>query len=179
MDEDTKLPTRRNLFGGSCWRRSQRHHRGHQWSAIQEGQNESTSAHGSGEGATSNQVRSSEQRVSDAERDAVIRDLGEHFEAGRLDLAEFKERSEQAIRSRTRRDLSEVSTDLPSLAKASVERRDHLRVRPRMMIAIVIVAIFAVTVSNFGFEFHHHYWFPWFLVPLAFFVSWRFRWSRW
>lgn len=124
-------------------------------------------------------MRSSDQRVADVDRDDVIRDLSEHFEAGRLDLAEFKERSEQAMRSRTRRDLSEVSTDLPSLAKASIERHRRLRIRPWMFVAFVIVGVFAVTVSHFAFGFHHPYWFPWFLIPLAFFVSWRFRWSRW
>ena len=31
-------------------------------------------------------------RVSDAERDAVVTELGEHFQQGRLDQAEFDER---------------------------------------------------------------------------------------
>ncbi len=179
MDEDTKRPTRRNLYGGFCRRGSQRHHDGHQLSTIPEGHNDSTSALSIFYGAASNQASSSDQRVSDVERDAVIRELSEHFEAGRLDLAEFKERSEHAIRSRTLRNLSEVLTDLPSLAKASVERRDRFRVRPGMFVAIVIVGVFAVTVSNFATGFHHPFWFPWFLIPLAFFVTWRFRWSRW
>jgi len=179
MDEDTKRPTRRNSFGGFCWPGSQRHHRGHQWYAIQDRHDDWTSAQNSDPGGSSYHASSGDQRVADVDRDAVIRDLSQHFQAGRLDLAEFKERTEQAIRSRTRRDLSEVVADLPSLVVASVERRDRLRIRPWIFIAIVIVAIFAVTVSNFASGFHHPFWFPWFLIPLAFFVSWRFRWSRW
>ena len=34
-------------------------------------------------------------RVSDAERDAVVTELGEHFQQGRLDHAEFDERVTQ------------------------------------------------------------------------------------
>jgi hypothetical protein len=69
-------------------------------------------------------------------------------------------------------------TDLPSLANASIERRDRLRIRPWIFIAIAFVVVFAVKVSNFAFGSHHSYWFPWFLIPLAFFITWRFRWSR-
>jgi len=107
-------------------------------------------------------------QVAVVDRDAVIRDLSLRFQAGRLDLAEFKERTEQAICSRTHRDLSEVLADLPTQPKGSVERRDRLRIRPWIFIAIVIVGAFVVTVSNFASGFHHPYWFPWFLIPLAF-----------
>lgn len=36
-------------------------------------------------------------RVSDAERDAVVTELGEHFQQGRLDQAEFDERMTKAL----------------------------------------------------------------------------------
>jgi hypothetical protein len=40
-------------------------------------------------------------RASDADRDAVVADLGEHFQAGRLTLAEFDERTDRALAART------------------------------------------------------------------------------
>lgn len=178
MDEMTRPPTRRNVYEGFCWRGSQRHYRRHQWSAIQERHDDSTFEQSSDHVGSFNQASGSDQRVADVDRDAVIRDLNQHFQAGRLDLAEFDERTEQALRSRTRRDLNEVLTDLPSLANASIERRDRLRIRPWIFIAIAFVVVFAVTVSNFAFGSHHSYWFPWFLIPLAFFITWRFRWRR-
>jgi hypothetical protein len=52
-------------------------------------------------------------RVSDAERDAVAHELGQHFQDGRLDQAEFDERVTAAIAAKTNRDLDEVLTDLP------------------------------------------------------------------
>lgn len=55
-----------------------------------------------------------ELRASDAERDQVATELGEHFQAGRLDQAEFDERLTQALRARTRGDLAVLLRDLPS-----------------------------------------------------------------
>jgi hypothetical protein len=52
-------------------------------------------------------------RVSDAERDAVASELGQHFQDGRLDKAEFDERVTAAMAAKTERDLDEVLTDLP------------------------------------------------------------------
>jgi len=52
-------------------------------------------------------------RASDAERDEVAAELGEHFQAGRLDQAEFDDRVTVALRARTRRDLGALLTDLP------------------------------------------------------------------
>jgi hypothetical protein len=54
-----------------------------------------------------------ELRASDAERDLVAAELGEHYQAGRLDQAEFDERVSAALRARTRRDLSGLLADLP------------------------------------------------------------------
>src|SRR2546430_1328213 len=54
-----------------------------------------------------------DMRVSDAERDAVVTELGEHFGQGRLDQAEFDERVTKALSARTGRDLSGLLADLP------------------------------------------------------------------
>jgi hypothetical protein len=53
-------------------------------------------------------------RVSDAERDAALAELSEHFQAGRLTQEEFDERSGRALSARTGNDLRELFTDLPA-----------------------------------------------------------------
>src|SRR5215469_9747836 len=57
-------------------------------------------------------------RVSDAERDAVVTELGEHFQQGRLDQVEFDERVTQALAARTESDLSALLADLPPTREA-------------------------------------------------------------
>jgi uncharacterized membrane protein len=52
-------------------------------------------------------------RVSDAERQAVTDRLAEHFASGRLDQAEFDERSTRAMTAKTRADLNGLFDDLP------------------------------------------------------------------
>jgi hypothetical protein len=53
-------------------------------------------------------------RASDADRDAVLAELGEHFQAGRLTLEEFDERSDLALRARTHGELADLTSDLPA-----------------------------------------------------------------
>lgn len=52
-------------------------------------------------------------RIGDAERDAAVRDLGEHYAAGRLSEEEHAERTEQAYAARTQQDLDALFADLP------------------------------------------------------------------
>jgi hypothetical protein len=52
-------------------------------------------------------------RVSDADRDRVLAELSEHFQAGRLTAEELDERSGRALQARTGRDLAVLLTDLP------------------------------------------------------------------
>ncbi len=53
------------------------------------------------------------QRISDAERDAAVEMLRQHFEAGRLDPSEFAERMETALSARFASDLAPLFVDLP------------------------------------------------------------------
>lgn len=55
-------------------------------------------------------------RASDADRDVVLAELGEHFQAGRLTADELEERTGQALQARTFGDLARLTADLPSLA---------------------------------------------------------------
>jgi hypothetical protein len=54
-------------------------------------------------------------RVSDLERRAVVDELREHFGAGRLDLAEFEDRTNAALVARVRGELEPLLDDLPEL----------------------------------------------------------------
>ena len=53
-------------------------------------------------------------RVSDAERDVVLRTLGDHAAVGRLTLDELEERSGRALVAKTRGELAALTTDLPA-----------------------------------------------------------------
>lgn len=55
-------------------------------------------------------------RVSDAERDATVRALGEHAAAGRLTLDELEDRAGQALAAGTRGELAALTRDLPQQA---------------------------------------------------------------
>src|SRR5215470_18865594 len=57
--------------------------------------------------------RDASMRVSDAERDATLKILGEHAAVGRLSLDELEERCERALTVRTRGELSGLTSDLP------------------------------------------------------------------
>lgn len=54
-----------------------------------------------------------DMRVSDAQRDAVASELGQHFQDGRLDQDEYDKRLTAALTAKTQRDLDELLTDLP------------------------------------------------------------------
>jgi hypothetical protein len=52
-------------------------------------------------------------RVSDAEREATLKTLGDHAAVGRLSLDELEERAGQALTVRTRGELTALTSDLP------------------------------------------------------------------
>lgn len=60
-----------------------------------------------------NNIKDGNLRVSDKEREQVAAILREHYTAGRLDLAEFEDRTEKVYASRTYADLAELTRDLP------------------------------------------------------------------
>jgi hypothetical protein len=68
---------------------------------------------------TDNDLRAA-MRASDADRDAVLADLSEHFQAGRLTAAELDERTGQALAARTWGELSELLVDLPATLPAAL-----------------------------------------------------------
>jgi hypothetical protein len=115
-------------------------------------------------------------RVSDADRDAVVTELGRHFQAGRLDAAELDDRTGLALRAKVRGDLDPLLADLPRAAAgpppASAPGRPPLaRALVPVLIAAVLVTA-ALTAGALHAGWHHQWgagvgWWPvWWLIPL-------------
>jgi hypothetical protein len=67
-------------------------------------------------------VTTPDLRIGDAERDAALAALGEHFAAGRLTREEYDERSEAVWTARTVTGLDVLFEDLPSAGRTSAGR---------------------------------------------------------
>src|SRR3954453_5345217 len=52
-------------------------------------------------------------RIGNREREAAVRELGEHFAEGRLDPEEYEQRASAAYAARTADDLAPLFADLP------------------------------------------------------------------
>jgi hypothetical protein len=96
-------------------------------------------------------------RASDTDRDAVLAELGEHFQAGRLTADELEERTGQALQARTFGDLARLTADLPSAAtaRAAAGPRSGAVTRPggRVRLAPLLLSLVAVAlVANTLFE---------------------------
>jgi len=88
-------------------------------------------------------------RVSDAERDRAVVELGEAFKAGRITREEFDQRSTQAFSARTGRALTATLADLPldlarvddAQAEIATRRRGDSYIVPRLTVAASLTAI--------------------------------------
>jgi hypothetical protein len=115
-------------------------------------------------------------RVSDAERDAVVTELGEHFGQGRLDQAEFDERVTKALSARTGRDLGGLLADLPPAREDSSALQPGTRLPgPLLLVPLLTAAILIAGIAAGG---AYHLWVAWplwWLVPI---MVLRFSWWR-
>ena len=80
--------------------------------------------------ATSPAVARRDVRVSDKERHAVVDELRVHFGEGRIDLAEFEERTNAALTARVKGDLVPLLDDLPYLRTLPMASGPPVRERP-------------------------------------------------
>lgn len=95
-------------------------------------------------------------RVSDADRDRAVAELSEHFEAGRLTAEELDERTGQALRARTGKDLADLFADLPrhqdppagTVTGQGPAKPPGLARRPPVRIAIAALALAALIGSH-------------------------------
>jgi DUF1707 SHOCT-like domain len=65
-------------------------------------------------------------RVSDEDRERAVRELREHFAAGRLSEEELSERVQAVYQARTDRDLDALRADLPRLPVTREEQKAEL-----------------------------------------------------
>jgi hypothetical protein len=124
-------------------------------------------------------------RVSDAERDVVAAELGEHFQDGRLNQDEFTERLGAALEARTRGDLSRLMTDLPprepgqDVRPAPPAAAGH----PAPYLPLVAPLLFAVLIAagvagHAGPHGPHHWGGPWPLLWLWWAIPAAIVWMR-
>jgi hypothetical protein len=108
-------------------------------------------------------------RASDADRDAVLSDLSEHFQAGRLAAGEFEERTGQALAARTLGELRELLADLPAARPAAATPSGTRswpasgRAAPRLIAALAGMGIAAAVLVHAA---HGGWGFIWLLLPV-------------
>jgi hypothetical protein len=92
-------------------------------------------------------------RVSDADRDRALSELGVAFQAGRLTADEFDQRSGQAVAARTGQELTALLADLPveravaTRATAPEQDRGVLATRIVMGAAAATAVVFAAAAA--------------------------------
>jgi Domain of unknown function (DUF1707) len=126
--------------------------------------------------AATSQYAPGDLRVSDADRDQALAELSEHYQAGRLTLEEFEERSEQALRAKTARDLMGLFTDLPRSQARTAGAVSVPDARPRLpaaraiTAAVALGAVLIVVLLNRTGLGHHGFVIPVPLIVLLFVV---------
>ena len=82
-------------------------------------------------------------RIGDAEREAAVAALGEHYVAGRLTAEEHDQRTTQAFAARVEADLWPLFGDLPPLPAAhrSRSRRLQIGLAPVLLVVIALVVL--------------------------------------
>jgi len=68
-------------------------------------------------------------RISDDDRERAVREIQEHFAAGRLTQDELDERVQAAYRARTQNELGTIRRDLPRLPPSPAQRKAQLAER--------------------------------------------------
>lgn len=120
-------------------------------------------------------------RVSDAERDAVVAELGEHFQQGRLNQAEFDERMTQALAARTESDLSGLMADLPPLREPSIAPQPRTWA-PRLpfLLPLLFATVLIAGSTTHGWHGGWVLWPLWWVIPIIVlrFAWWRRGWRR-
>jgi hypothetical protein len=127
--------------------------------------------------ATLENYPAAEMRASDADRDAVLSELSEHFQAGRLTAEEFDERAGQALAARTYGELRDLLRDLPSTrprprasaATSSAVPPERPSWRPALLPVAALAGIGIAVAMSVGVG-HHRSGFLW-LVLLVLFIA--------
>jgi Domain of unknown function (DUF1707) len=108
-------------------------------------------------------------RIGDAERDAALRELGDHFAAGRIDGTEFDERASAALAARTQPELDVLFADLPRPRQARSRPPGRGRGHFPAFAPVLFVLLLLFLISTGG---------PWLVLPLLWLWV-ATRWWRW
>jgi hypothetical protein len=117
--------------------------------------------------AAQERYRLPQMKASDADRDAVVAALSEHFQTGRLTREELDERTGRALTARTLDELDELTADLPAIRPAGPAPV----VRPRglgyPLLAPLAAALAALAIAALvlGVGEGHHGWDWWWVIP--------------
>lgn len=94
------------------------------------------------------------RRVGDADRARVADLLGEHYVSGRLDLAEFDQRSTRAMYAVHQHELDALLADLPTINPMPVVtatvRGTPTRTEPRVKAVLLLLLAFGLVVLTQG-----------------------------
>jgi len=105
-------------------------------------------------------------RASDVDRDAVVSDLSEHFQAGRLTAGEFDERTGRALTARTWGELGELVADLPAARPAAPAATPSTgRLQPPSGRAVPALAGLAIAAVMLVHVVHGGWGLIWLLLP--------------
>jgi Domain of unknown function (DUF1707) len=128
--------------------------------------------------ATSGNYPAAAMRASDADRDAVLSDLSEHFQAGRLTAEEFDERAGRALAARTWGELKDLLRDLPTTVpgpRVPAAASSAARPERRAPVPIPVLAGIAIAIAvSIGIA---HAWGLLWLVFVVWFIARRLAWS--
>ena len=95
-------------------------------------------------------------RISDADREAAVEVLAEHYASGRLDKDEFDERSDAVWSAKTQADLAPLFADLPLRSPTSAARVGQRGARrgprfPLPLVALLVVLLAVVVIAKAPF----------------------------
>ena len=123
--------------------------------------------------ATPGNDPSVQMKASDADRDAVLSGLSEHFQAGRLTADEFEDRAGQALAARTWGELRDLLQDLPTGPAGPrvpvTGTTGALPQRPlgrTVLVPIVVLAGIGIAVAMSAGTAHARWGILWLLLPV-------------
>jgi hypothetical protein len=114
-----------------------------------------------------------QMKASDADRDAVVAALSEHFQAGRLTSEELEERTGQALSARTLGELGDLTTDLPVSRPPGPApvARPRGPGYPVMVPLAAALAGLAIVAAVLGFGAGRHGWDIWWVIPVGLLIA--------
>jgi Domain of unknown function (DUF1707) len=130
--------------------------------------------------AAQDRNRLPQMRASDADRDAVVAALSEHFQTGRLTSEEFDERTGRALTARTLGELDDLMADLPAINAAAPAPAAQPRGLRYPLLAMVAAALVVLVIVAFvlGAGAGSHRWDFWPVIPIGLIIARRFAGPR-